>query len=404
MNSSGDNPKDKIAEAFRCFEGAAKYMVSDDNNAALNQYRKMMSILKDLLHSPVTDNEKRSIENWIKVCSLQKKDLDKQVASKDKVKNDKEETSEGEKVEQNTQSKTCEKSQDIWEQMKKTEEIKSTIELSKIKFNEDNRVGNKGKCGDVYKGEYEGKEVAIKMHNYRDTKNEDDARIYVDIVEEMDFVSKFDHPNLVKTFGWTRKVDKSTGMISVVQVMELADTDLKNFVVDKTSEPYLKKLFMDALNGLKCLHEQKCIHSDIKPENILVLKSSDGGYLAKLCDFDGICKERVITSQLIGRTIRAYTPNYLAPEVGSMFEEKAVVLKESDMYSMGLVAYYMCTKKEAGYIGYNSMKSLEDVDKMLDDAGITDKFWRVAISSCLNHEPSNRLSAKHLLLVLRELL
>lgn len=102
------------------------------------------------------------------------------------------------------------------------------------------------------------------------------------------------------------------------------------------------KLLYQIASGMVAAHEMKVIHRDLKPSNVLI--NSDGHL--KIVDFGiasaGTASESTLTQtgSIIG------SPAYLAPEraIGAEADER------SDIYSLGVMAYYMLGGK-LPYVG-----------------------------------------------------
>ena len=84
-------------------------------------------------------------------------------------------------------------------------------------------------------------------------------------------------------------------------------------------EPTAKLLFYQMVLAIKYLHDQGISHRDLKPENILLSSEDKNETLIKVTDF-GMSKFFDTTSMM--KTFCG-TPNYLAPEVIFLKNEKS---------------------------------------------------------------------------------
>lgn len=136
-----------------------------------------------------------------------------------------------------------------------------------------------------------------------------------------------DHPNIVKLLT-VDIIDNN-----IIMVMEYIDgTDLEK-IIDANAKLSIKKsiaYFKQILSALGYAHENKILHRDIRPSNILIDKKDE----VKITDFG--------TSTFLEENHHATTkigsPPYMAPE---QFEGKAVFA--SDIYSSGCLFYEMVT-------------------------------------------------------------
>jgi serine/threonine-protein kinase len=96
------------------------------------------------------------------------------------------------------------------------------------------------------------------------------------------------------------------------------------------------RLMEETLQGLAAVHAAGVVHRDMKPENIFLVRQSDGGMFPKLLDF-GVSRS---TERNRGHTITREgvvmgTPEYVSPEQAR--GRPADV--RSDIYSLGVVMY-----------------------------------------------------------------
>jgi serine/threonine protein kinase len=145
-------------------------------------------------------------------------------------------------------------------------------------------------------------------------------------------LKELSHPNLVKYLDFA----KYNGRF--VMVMEFVrGSDLRKMIgpctqVRRPMELGLAvQIIEDISTGLAAAHEARLMHSDIKPENIMVREEDD---VAKLADFglSGIVRSSSLAAAMGG------TYPYMAPEA---FDGKAAAV--SDVWSLSVTLYEMVT-------------------------------------------------------------
>lgn len=188
------------------------------------------------------------------------------------------------------------------------------------------KIGSGG-MSDVYKAKCHklNRQVAIKVlkQEYSTDKN---------------FVGKFwaeaqsaaclTHPNIVNVYD----VGNDQGIYYIV--MELVEGITLKKYIEKKGKLEIREsigIAMQVCQGIEAAHEQRIIHRDIKPQNIII--SRDGK--VKVTDF-GIA--RAASSQTISSNAMG-SVHYISPEQarGGYCDER------SDIYSMGIVMYEMLT-------------------------------------------------------------
>ncbi len=174
-----------------------------------------------------------------------------------------------------------------------------------------------------------------------------------DLAADPDFVKRFErkavlmsklqHPNVVRVDD----IDESEDGCPFIVMEFVEGRSLRQVVQQEGPLVPLRvcAIARQAASGLEAAHLLGMVHRDVKPENIVLLDSSEGER-AKVLDF-GIAKLkearageglRTSTGVIIG------TPQYLSPEqaMGKRSEE---LDGRSDLYSLGLVMYQMLTRE-----------------------------------------------------------
>ncbi|MBQ8299238.1 MAG: Stk1 family PASTA domain-containing Ser/Thr kinase [Clostridia bacterium] len=192
------------------------------------------------------------------------------------------------------------------------------------------KIGSGG-MATVYKAKCRvlNRNVAIKI-----LKDEfaNDAEFIKRFQVEAQSAASLSHQNIVSIFD----VGKDDSMHYIV--MELIEgKTLKEIIVENGKVPWKDavKIAAQIASGLNQAHNHHIVHRDIKPHNIIITK--DG--VAKVTDF-GIAKAvSNSTINAFGSTIGSV--HYFSPEHarGGYTDEK------SDIYSLGVVLYEMCTGK-----------------------------------------------------------
>ncbi|HEY5537754.1 MAG TPA: Stk1 family PASTA domain-containing Ser/Thr kinase [Acetobacterium sp.] len=171
--------------------------------------------------------------------------------------------------------------------------------------------------------------VAVKVLREEYTENEQFIKKFD---RESQAVACLSHPNIVGVFD----VGVQDNIYFII--MEYVDgITLKQYLMRKGRLEYgeATKFVMDISNALRCAHENKIIHRDIKPHNILLTRD----LVPKVADF-GIA--RAITSSTLTMTNQTMgSVHYISPEQarGGFVDER------SDLYSLGILYYELLTGK-----------------------------------------------------------
>jgi serine/threonine-protein kinase len=151
-------------------------------------------------------------------------------------------------------------------------------------------------------------------------------------LREINAVFDLQHPNLVRCLNTFHRTD---GLACIVYEY-LAGGSLTNLLDTKTPLPLqtIVACLRDILNALIYLNASNRIHCDIKPDNILLRPKAGGRVDYVLIDLGAACFLREAQE---GRHVTG-TPAYIAPE-----RIKNKFFFNSDLYSLGVIAFEMCT-------------------------------------------------------------
>ncbi|KAL8763052.1 MAG: hypothetical protein Q9184_001079 [Pyrenodesmia sp. 2 TL-2023] len=149
--------------------------------------------------------------------------------------------------------------------------------------------------------------------------------------------------------------------------------------------PQWQSLATQLIDGLSFLHQESCVHGDIKPANVLlrpVHSDSDEAFTALYCDFsssrilDGPTRENDVPTE----QLTALTPDYASPELlASLSGSSAVATRASDVYALGvtLVAAAIGTSPYAGFSMEVQKLSIAREGRVLDLARQSDQATRI---------------------------
>lgn len=176
----------------------------------------------------------------------------------------------------------------------------------------------RGGFGSVYEGKDEhNQQIAVKVIDLEATG--------IPNVLEMSIMSSVVHPNI----NGCTQIRKDDSRMYLLQRKGVCD--LRKFLAKNTLTIQRIKLWSYKLiHAIAVLHQQRVVHADIKPQNIIVYNDDQ----IKLTDF-GVSVKKWEKDTLFYHTVG--TPSYRAPECvqGQGWNE------QFDMWSLGCVLYEM---------------------------------------------------------------
>nr|VDC79785.1 unnamed protein product [Brassica rapa] len=194
------------------------------------------------------------------------------------------------------------------------------------------RVGI-GFFGEVFRGVWNGTDVAIKLFLEQDltAENMEDFCNEISILRQVVI-----HVFAVVLF--LGACTKPPRLSMITEYMELGSLYyLIHMSGQKKKLSWHRRLRMlrDICRGLMCIHRMKVVHRDLKSANCLV----DKHWTVKICDF-GL--SRIMTDENMKDTSSAGTPEWMAPELirQEPFTEKC------DIFSLGVIMWELSTLRK----------------------------------------------------------
>ncbi|XVF21725.1 hypothetical protein REPUB_Repub12eG0114900 [Reevesia pubescens] len=203
------------------------------------------------------------------------------------------------------------------------------IDLAKLDIR---HVLDHGTYGTVYRGVYDGQDVAVKVLDWGEdgiATGAEAAALRTSFRQEVAVWHKLDHPNVTKFIGASMgtsnlKIPTKDGTSEnnnslpsracCVVVEYLPGGTLKNFLIrnrrKKLAFKVVVQIALDLSRGLSYLHSKKIVHRDVKTENMLL----NAHRTLKIADFGVARVEAQNPRDMTGET---GTLGYMAPEVST---------------------------------------------------------------------------------------
>ncbi|KAH7105124.1 kinase-like protein [Auriculariales sp. MPI-PUGE-AT-0066] len=250
-----------------------------------------------------------------------------------------------------------------------------------------------GSFGKVYKGTYLGIDVAIKEVL---PSTEYDVAKYFE--REWRLMKEARHPNVVLYLGLSRAPAPDNRIFIVSEFIE--NGNLRIYIHDK-NKPFPWRLRLsfatDISRALAYLHARKCIHRDLKGENLLVTAN---GRL-KITDF-GFARIAARNAEESKRLTFCGTDSYMSPEIllGHEFD------LPTDIFSLGVIFCEILARKLADDNVFKrtapSFTIEESEIRQRASPGCPPALIQLALD-CLKEQPSQRPAMREILARLRDI-
>ncbi|MBI3457588.1 MAG: protein kinase [Candidatus Rokubacteria bacterium] len=177
------------------------------------------------------------------------------------------------------------------------------------------------------------RKVALKVLHRRFSEDEEFMGRFEN---EAASTGRINHPNVITIYESKRASDGSLYI-----AMELVEGESLTERLRKGGRLPLNEaveITSQCCKALQAAHRVGIVHRDIKPDNIMLTRDSDGALLVKILDF-GIAKLKDSSGHTVTGSVLG-TPAYMSYEQASGLSSEKLDGR-SDIYSLGVVAYTM---------------------------------------------------------------
>ena len=185
---------------------------------------------------------------------------------------------------------------------------------------------------------------------------------------------------------------KSDPAYIVMEYLDGEDLEVFRLRKGRLGSEEVRQLMLQILAGLDCLHSHGIVHLDMKPQNVMVLRSGE----IKLADFG------------ISRTIREQLADHESESIGTLCFMAPEQLRgelctpRTDLYAIGIMLHVLLT----GEFPFPTTTRHEVVEWHLGTKGGASRLpqeWAEIFAGCTSRDASNRfLSCQELSRVLEE--
>ncbi|GMH11780.1 hypothetical protein Nepgr_013621 [Nepenthes gracilis] len=199
-----------------------------------------------------------------------------------------------------------------------------------------------GAFGKLYRGTYDGEEVAIKILERPESDPERAQVMEQQFQQEVMMLATLKHPNIVRFIGGCRKP-----MVWCIVTEYAKGGSVRQFLMKRQNRSVPLKLAvkqaLDVARGMEYVHGLGLIHRDLKSDNLLIFSDKS----IKIADF-GVARIEVRTE---GMTPETGTYRWMAPE---MIQHRPYTQKV-DVYSFGIVLWELIT----GMLPFQNMTAVQ---------------------------------------------
>ena len=206
------------------------------------------------------------------------------------------------------------------------------LSITSADYNESQPL-HRGKYTHLYEGHINGNTVAIKVYQHIEGKTITLPLYYIH--QELEMLRSLDHPNVVKTFGYSLRpsciVVERAPLGNLYQ--KLMDTE------QKISRSIRFHIACQVVSALNYLHKEDVVYRTLKASSILLWSLDFADEVSvKLANFERA--QLMSPSGLLGKTFFA---SYPAPEM-LRYSFREEYSEKVDIYSFGILLYELVTR------------------------------------------------------------
>ncbi|ELP87616.1 serine-threonine protein kinase, putative [Entamoeba invadens IP1] len=270
-----------------------------------------------------------------------------------------------------------------------TTDAASSTHIDMDELNMSEKPIAEGAMGKVYIGSYRSVPVAIKQFKWDNLNDEEIKELKKEVMAECEIMGRLRNPFVAGYMGSVTYLPQVSMVIQFFVLGSLGE------YLRQDKEDYMKfsyklkvRLLFDTARGMQFLHENKIMHLDLKPDNLLMNSfDPNSACTVKITDFG--------TSRFTKKTIKNQddkglgTPIYAAPET-----YKDEYTFAGDVYSFGITAWEIFYQEEP-FKGFKSIFEIKQHvlgGKRLAMDKTVPYFYETLIEDCWKQEPSARPS------------
>ncbi|KAL4476421.1 hypothetical protein ABPG74_010154 [Tetrahymena malaccensis] len=219
--------------------------------------------------------------------------------------------------------------------------------------------------------------VAIKLQIITDSD------ILKDSIQEYQNCLLVNHPNVIKIYQQLYD-EENQCYFTVSEFCELGNL-YNYFFKNNLTQLEILQICIQLIEGITAIHEKNIVHSDLKPQNILISTDSQ----IKICDL-GISQQQLASTSHIDA--QGGSIDYMAPE-----QVEGRLSKQCDTYAIGCIICFLC---KVNIFGLNALSIKRGIFPSLEQIQL--KELACLAFKLMDIDPSKRICLKNCLIQLKQ--